>query len=232
MLGYRVQDGEVRVNQSSIRWGTHKVSTQPRYKVVKLLGGNANITGGFVQIIKIWTNKAMAQLCRWLVSAEVAVAVIEGLVENRMVFKGIVNIPSDSQLDELTSVVNRAFKGAFGIPRRMPRECVYEVVGRPAPDQVVCTTALVEYHKSMNSPSDVPEEAAWHQWQNLDLHKYDTDVLRLRKRAGAMGPEFHRVGLRKQKSGCCASHRGRECATPCTFSAMPDISTCGEMQPK
>ena len=98
MLGYRVQDGEVIVHRFSIQWGTDNLVTQPRHTFIKLLGGNANITGGFAQIkrdIKRWTNKVTAQLSRLLVSAGVAVAVIEGVVENRMVFKGIVNIPSD-----------------------------------------------------------------------------------------------------------------------------------------
>ena len=97
-------------------------------------------------------------------------------------------------------MVTGAFRGAFRIPRHTLRESVYKVVERPAPDQVLWTTALVEYHKAMNSPGDVLKEAAWHQWQNPHLHKYDRDVLRLRERAGAMGVEFHRV--RKQKSGC------------------------------
>ena len=89
------------------------------------------------------TTLSIAQLCRWPVSAGVAVAVIEGKVENRMVFKGIVNIHLDGQLDELASMVTRAFRGVFGILRRAPRECVYEVVGRTAPDHVLWATALV-----------------------------------------------------------------------------------------
>ena len=65
MLGYQVQDGEMRVHRSSMRWGTDKVSTQQRHKSVKLLGVIANINGGFAQmkkVIKNWTNKAMVQL--------------------------------------------------------------------------------------------------------------------------------------------------------------------------
>ena len=88
-------------------------------------------------------------------SAGVAVAVIEGMVENRMVFKGTVNIPSDGQVDEITGMVTRAFRGVFGIPRRAPREWLYEVVGRTPPNHVLWATALVDYHKAMNSPSDV-----------------------------------------------------------------------------
>ena len=66
MLGYRVQDGEVRVHRFFIKWGTDKVVTQLRHSFLKLLGGNANITGGFAQIkkdIKKWTNKVTVQLC-------------------------------------------------------------------------------------------------------------------------------------------------------------------------
>ena len=231
MLGYKVHDGEVRTHRFFIKWGTDKVTTQPRHKFVKLLGGNANITGGYAQIrqdIKKWTNKVTAQLSRWPVSAGVAIAIIEGMVENRMVFKGIVNIPSDGQLDELTGMVTRAFRGAFGIPRRTPRECVYEVVGRTSPDQVLWTTALVEYHKAMNSPSEVLKAAAWHQWQNPDLHKYDKDVSRLRKRAGEIGVEFHRVGLEKAEKWELNKPQGtRKCRIMYIFGDASNIPKWG-----
>ena len=110
-----------------------------------------------------------------------------------MVYKCVVNIPTEGQVSELTGMVSRAFKGAFCIPRRTPRECVYAIIGRPAPDTLMWVTAIVEYHKAMNSPGQVLKEATWIHWQSEDLHRWDKDVKRLRERVHSMGMPFIRV---------------------------------------
>ena len=110
-----------------------------------------------------------------------------------MVFKGTVDIPNDGQLDELTGMITRGIRGVFGIPRCMPRKSVYEVVGMPAPDHVLWATAILEFYKSMNSPSDILKHAAWQQWQSPALHQYDRDVVCLKEQVKALEVEFHRV---------------------------------------
>ena len=79
----------------------------------------------------------------------------------------------------------------------------------------------------MNSPSDVLKEAAWHQWQNPDLHKYDRDV-RLKERAGAMGVEFHRVGVEKaEKWELSKPQRKSTCRTLYIFGDASNIHMWG-----
>ena len=196
VLGFKVENGNIAVHKFKVKWGADKVTTENRHADIKLLGGNVNITGGYAairKVIKTWTNRVIGQLARWPVSAGVTIAVIEGLVENHMVYKCVVNIPTEGQISELTGMVTRAFRGAFGIPRRTPRECVYDIIGRPGPDTLMWVTAIVEYHKAMNSPSEVLNETTWVHWQSEDLHRWDKDVRRLRARVHNMGIKFIRV---------------------------------------
>ena len=186
VLGFKVGNDNIAVHKFKVKWGADKVTTENRHAHIKLPGGNVNITGGYAairKVIKTWTNRVKGQLARWPVSAGVTVAVIEGLVENRMVYKCVVNIPTEGQISELTGMVTKAFRGAFGIPRRTPRECVYDIIGRPGPDTLMWVTAIVEYHKAMNSPSQVLNETTWVHWQSEDLHRWDKDVRRLRARS-------------------------------------------------
>ena len=196
VLGFKVENDNIAVHKFKVKWGADKVTTENRHAHIKLLGGNVNITGGYAairKVIKTWTNRVIGQLARWPVSAGVTIAVIEGLVENRMVYKCVVNIPTEGRISELTGMVTRAFRGAFGIPRRTPRECVYDIIGRPGPDTLMWVTAIVEYHKAMNSPSQVLNETTWVHWQSEDLHRWDKDVRRLRARVHNMGIKFIRV---------------------------------------
>ena len=192
VLGFKVENDNIAVHKFNVKWGADKVTTENRHAHITLLGGNVNITGGYAAI-KTWTNRVIGQLARWPVSAGVTIAVIKGLVENRMLYKYVVNIPTEGQISELTGMVTRGFRGAFGIPRRTPRECVYVIIGRPRPYTLMWVTTIVEYHKAMNSPSQVLNETTWVHWQSEDLHRWDKDVRRLRARVHNMGITFNRV---------------------------------------
>ena len=163
----------------------------------------------------------IGQLARWPVSAGVTIAVIEGLVENRMVYKCVVNIPTEGQISELTGMVTRAFRGAFGIPRRTPREFVYDIIGRPGPDTLMWVTAIVEYHKAMNSPSQVLNETTWVHWQSEDLHRWDKAVRRLRARVHSMGIKFIRVESQQGEVWTYGGRRKAQRSGSYTYSAMP-----------
>ena len=105
---------------------------------------------------------------------------------------------------------------------------MYEVVGRTTPYQVLWATVLVEYHKAMNSPSNVLKEAAWHQWQNPDPHKYDKDVQRFRERARVMGVEFHTVGIKKAEKWVPSKPQGKNtCRTLYIFGDASNIHMWG-----
>ena len=91
VLGFKVKEDNIAVHRFQVKWGADKVTTESRHAIVKLLRGNANFTRGCAtirKVIKTWTNRVIGQLATWPVYAGVTIAVIEGLVKNRMGING------------------------------------------------------------------------------------------------------------------------------------------------
>ena len=103
---------------------------------VRLLGGNANIVGGWGKILwetKKWVKIVFGRLNKWPTSQGITKGVIGGLVVNRFLFRVAVNIPMSGQLDIVVGCICRMYRGVSGLSPKTPREALFDTIQEVVP---------------------------------------------------------------------------------------------------
>ena len=79
--------------------------------------------------------------------------IVDGVMVNRMIFRAVVNVPSEQVYDAMVGAITRAYRDIFGMARPTPRAVVYGILGVEAPDKRLWVTVITELIKALNSPN-------------------------------------------------------------------------------
>ena len=111
--------------QRGLQWGTEGIPGARNDTHVRFLGGNANPVGWAVKIlkeVKSGIKQVRPKLHYWPVSQAVGQMILEGVVVNKMIYRVVVNIPTEQMCDNMVGAITRAYRDVFGMARPTPRE--------------------------------------------------------------------------------------------------------------
>ena len=104
---------------------------------------------------------------------------------NKMIYRVVVNVPTEQMCDDMVGAITRAYRDVFGIARPTPREMVYTVLGVEPPDKWLWVTVVVELLKALNSGNYLLRDILQGHMQAVP--QIDRDVTRVRERLKGMG---------------------------------------------
>ena len=148
-----------------------------------------------VKKTKRWVGKALTKSTYWPVSPGIAHTLIEGIVVNRGTYRCIVNAPTNMELGTMIGNISRLYRTVFGIPLQTPREALYNILQINRPDVRIWATVASELYKAQPPPNVLLRDVARHHGGTSASHKYDQDVVRLKKTFLESGMLLGRGGL-------------------------------------
>ena len=165
------------------------------------MGCNANPLGGWGIItatLRQWAARVRIKLAAWPVSRGVALAVIDGLVINRFVFRFLVNTPPGKLCGTVVSAICKLYRVVFGLSPRTPRDVLFDTIQCNPPDMKLWVTVVLEMHKAFNSVNADLRDLMWGQWLQCGAMHHNPDLWRVKSRLKVMDMSLLRVLSSKQ----------------------------------
>ena len=173
-----------------LRWGTEGIPEAKNDTHVRFLGGNANPVGGggavkILKEVKSGIKRVKPKLHYWPVSQAVGQMILEGVVVNKMIYRVVINVPTEQMCDDMVGAITRAYRDVFGMARPTPREVVYTVLGVEPPDKRPWVTVVVKLLKARNSGNYLLRDILRGHMQAIP--QVDRDVSRVKEHLKGMG---------------------------------------------